>query len=98
MAASITLLSAVAATGAGQSTPVQNGGDYMFAVAGTIGGATIALEMLGPDGASWINMGASATFTTNNMCVVSIPEGRYRANVTGGAGPYLISASLKAIV
>lgn len=96
MAAAVTLLSAVTATGPGAAKPIQVGGDYMFAVNGTFGGTSVALEMLGPDGSNYISLGASATFAVAGLCLVTIPPGTYRATVTGGAG-MTISATLKAI-
>jgi hypothetical protein len=98
MAAALTLLSAVTVIAAGTAFAVQLGGDYMFAVNGTLGGATAWLEMLGPDGSNYISMGTAATFVNvAGACVVSIPAGTYRANLSAGAGPYAISATLKAI-
>lgn len=96
MAIALTLLNAVAATGPGAPFLIQNGGDFTFAVNGTFGGTSVALEMLGPDGVNYINCGAAATMTTAGMCTVSLPAGTYRASVTGGAA-MSIYASLKQV-
>lgn len=98
MSVALTLLNAVAALGSSAAFNVQNGGDFMYAVAGTFGGATVTLETLGPDGSTWISLGTAAAMTTAGLCVVSLPPGRYRATAAGGAGPYLLSASLKSIL
>ena len=95
MAVELTLLSAAAA-GNGPTVDLQIGGDYMFAVNGTFGGTSVTLHILGPDGVNFISMGASATFTAAGICVVSIPPGKYRAVVTGGAA-MVITATLKGI-
>ena len=87
MQRSATLLSAASATG--PSTNIAIGGDYCFDVAGTFGGATVGLEMLGPDGSTWIAVRDSAgalAFTSAGAAIVTIPSGNYRATITGGSG------------
>lgn len=83
----ITLLSAASATGA--AVNVQLGGEYCFDVAGTFGGTTVGLQMLGPDGTTWISIrdadGAIA-LTEARAVFVLLPAGQYRATITGGTG------------
>jgi hypothetical protein len=81
MSGAVTLLSNASATGAGVTWP---GGTGVFTVAGTIGGATVALEVLGPDGATWLNAGSDGTLTAAGMCAFDLPQGQIRASVTGG--------------
>ena len=91
------LLSASSATGA--STPIAFGGDYCFAAAGTFGGTTVGLDMLGPDGATWIAVRDSAgaiALTAAGAVIVSLPAGSYRASITGGAGVSM-SATLRSV-
>jgi len=95
MAASVTLLNAAAATGA--ALAIQIGGDYCFAVNGTFGGCTVALEMLGPDGTNYINTGVSATLTAAGAAIVTLPPGTYRASIAGGAA-MTITATLKGVI
>lgn len=81
------LLSASTATGA--AVPIAFGGDYCFAAAGTFGGCAVGLEMLGPDGATWIAVTDSTgaiIMTAASAIIVSIPAGSYRATITGGSG------------
>jgi hypothetical protein len=74
------LLSNVAATG----QPVQwDGGTGLFSLAGTVGGATITLQYLGPDGSTWLT-GATA-LTAVGVVSTRLPPGRVRALVAGGA-------------
>jgi hypothetical protein len=94
---SITLLSAASATGS--AVAIQLGGEYVFAAAGTFGGTTVGLQMLGPDGATWISIEDAAgaiAFTAAEATVVALPAGSYRATITGGAGVSMF-ASLKSI-
>jgi len=82
-----TLLSAGAATGA--AVPMHLAGDYIFSVAGTFGGATVGIDMLGPDGSTWIALNDASgaiAITAAGAIGVSLPIGSYRASITGGAG------------
>lgn len=85
-----TLLSAAVATGA--AIPRAKG-IYTFAVNGTFGGCTVALEMMGPDGSNYIAIDDTA-FTAAGAINVELPSGKYRASITGGAA-MSISATLK---
>ncbi len=87
------------ASAAGAAVPVGFGGEYLFDVAGTFGGATVGIQVLGPDGATWIALRDSAgvvALTAAGAVVVSIPAGRYRATITGGSG-VSVSARLRSI-
>lgn len=57
----VSLLSNATATGAGKSWP---GGMGVFSVAATFSGATIKLQFLGPDGATWLDVGSGVTLTS----------------------------------
>lgn len=94
----VTLLNAASATGAAQK--IQVSGQYCLAVAGTFGGATVGLQMLGPDNSTWINVedGAGVLgITSARATMVYIPDGEYRATITGGTG-VSISATLKRVM
>lgn len=80
--ASVELLKNAAATGAGFAWP---GGRGVFSAAGTIGGATISLQFLGPDGSTWIDAGAGTTLLAAGAGVFELPPCQIRAAVTGGA-------------
>jgi len=91
MSGSVILLANASATGNGVTWP---GGDGEFVVAGTFGGATVALEVLGPDGTTWINAGSDGTLTAAGVCAFSLAQGQIRASVTGGtpSGIYATAA------
>lgn len=87
MSASFKLLTAASATGAG--VDVTEPGEYVFSAAGTFGGASVGLSMLGPDGLTWIPLKDSAgvmALTSADAVIVSLPVGTYRGTITGGAG------------
>lgn len=78
---SVDLLYNASATGAGT---LWGGGKAQFSAAGTFGGATVALEVLGPDNATWIAAATSTSLTAAGLAVVDLPQGQVRASVTGG--------------
>lgn len=93
----IPLLIAASATGA--STRVDFDGDYLFDVAGTFGGATVGLQLLGPGGSTWIDVRDGTgvlAFTSAGAVLVSLPAGTVRAMITGGTGVAL-SARLRSV-
>ena len=60
------------------------GGTGIMTVAGTFGGSTITLEMLGPDGSTALTVGDDTTFTTAGAAGFILPACRVRAAVSGG--------------
>jgi|NOAtaT_5_FD_contig_61_2017407_length_2782_multi_5_in_0_out_0_2 hypothetical protein len=92
---SYTLLSNGAATGSGVNI---RGGEYMFFANGTIGGATVQLEMLSPSN-TWTTVqvftGSLVRFTAlpANQSGISLPAGQVRFAVSGGT-PSGLSAFL----
>jgi hypothetical protein len=98
MQINVPLLSGASATGAANT--IQLGGDFCFDVAGTFGGASVGLEMLGPDNVTWIavrDTAGAVAFTAAGAVIVSIPAGTYRATITGGSGVSL-SARLRSVM
>ena len=70
------------------------GGLYAFAVDGTFGGATVKLQILSPDGASYLDIDAALSLTAEGIQAVDLPGGAtVKAVVTGGA-PANLYASL----
>jgi hypothetical protein len=90
--ASVELLNNASATGASTAWGGKKG---VFAIAGTFGGTTAQLELLGPNGSTWIAL-ASASFTAAGAVVVELPPCRLRVSLTGGT-PSAMFASLSAI-
>jgi hypothetical protein len=61
------------------------GGTATFNLIGTMGGATVSLQVIGPDGQTWQALGASTTVTaTGAVTGLQIPAGPVRCVVTGG--------------
>lgn len=81
-----TLLNNGSATGSGV---VINGGEYMFLAEGTVGGATLSLQVLTLNG-TWspvlIFAGSAVSFTTlpNAQTGIQLPAGQVRVAVIGG--------------
>ncbi len=76
------LLNNEAATG---TAVIWGGGRGVFTVSGTFGGATVSLEALGPDGATYIPVSDIPSLTANGSVEFVNPPGRIRAAVLGGA-------------
>lgn len=74
------LLSNASATG---NPTTWCGGRGVFSLAGTVGGATITLQYLGPDGSTYLT-GATA-LTAVGLVAFELPPGKIRALVAGGA-------------
>lgn len=71
-------------------------GRYCYAVDGTFSGATVTLAMLGPDGSSYISVGADAALTAEGAVLVELPDCTVRAQISGGP-PSGIYASLERV-
>lgn len=63
-----------------------DGGRGVFSVVATFGGGNVQLQYLGPDGSTWLNVGAS--LTANGLAAFELPPGRIRAAVTTATGVY----------
>lgn len=60
------------------------GGLIAVAVVATFNGATIKLQMLGPDGSTLIDVSAQTTFTANGNGAVYLPPCQIQGTVVGG--------------
>lgn len=93
--ATVNLLSNEAATGA--QVTLGLGGVYQFTAAGTFGGATVTLQILGPDNVTWFAAGTDAVLTSAGGCIVELGnDSVVRAAVSGGA-PSGLFARLRAV-
>lgn len=74
------------------------GGMYSLTASATWGGGNIALQVLGPDGSTWIaplSIGGSAnTLTANGQQVLNLAAGQYRIAVTTATAVYAVVASV----
>lgn len=86
------LLNNASATG---EAVTNSGGTYVITADGTFGGTTLQLQLLSPDGTSWISV-ASGTFTAEGSFVCDLPAGSIRMLVTGGT-PSALYADAKKI-
>lgn len=89
MTAQIDLISNAAATGAAKTCAL--GGRYLMVLAGTVGGATVTVEILGPDGATYVLVDG-ATLSAVGTKTIFLPWGAtVRGAVAGGtpSGLYL---------
>lgn len=77
----LTLLSNASATG---SSAIWFGGRGLFTASATFSGATIQLDYLGPDGATWLAAGTNTTLTANGGGIFELPAGQIRCSISGG--------------
>ena len=89
---SITLLSNASATGGATAVPQ---GRYAFAADGTFNGGTVKLQILSPDGSSYIDIGGDATLSAEGVCLVDLPHCTVKGAVTGS--PSAIYATLSPV-
>lgn len=87
----VDLLSNASATG---SAVVWPGGRGSFLAAGTFGGATVKLQVLGPDGTTWIDAGTYTTLTAAGVGNFDLPQGQIRASVSGGTPSALYAVAV----
>lgn len=83
------LLQNAGATG----SPVANipGGSYIWSVQGTFGGATVKLQCLGPDGATFMDIPSASMTSPGQMGVAIGGNAAVKAVVTGGSPSALYS-------
>lgn len=91
--ASLNLLTNASSTG---DRHEWDGGSARLAVAGTFGGATVKMQVLGPDGATWIDAGPGATFTAAGHCALTLDQCAVRMHVSGGT-PSGLYATLRGV-
>jgi len=86
----LTLLSNAAVSGTPQIISV--GGSYIYMVSGTFGGTSTQLQVLGPDGTTFINMGAAITVA--GFQKVDLPAGASVKTIITGGTPSAMHATL----
>ncbi len=90
----IALISNGTATGPMKQWP---GGQGLFSLVGTLGGATVALTFLGPDGATMLPV-TGVSLTANGSALFTLPPCWIQATVTGGTSPTGIYANASQVV
>jgi hypothetical protein len=63
------------------SFPLQ-GGYYVVAVIATFGGGNVELQMLGPDGSTYLSLPTALKLSANGTIAGYLPRGTYRFAVT----------------
>jgi hypothetical protein len=72
-----------------------DGGIGAFSAAGTFSGATVTLQWLGPDGATYLDVGSDTTLTAAGAGAFVLPPCRIRAAVSGGPPSGMYAAADK---
>jgi hypothetical protein len=90
-AAKVDLLANVAASGAAMN--VSFGGRYLMVATGTFSGATVKVQMLGPDGATYVDV-PTASLTAAGSVLIYLPWGCTVKGVISSGPPSGIYLSL----
>ena len=93
------LLTNGSGTSAGQEWP---GGDGLFMVSATFGGGNVALQILGPDAATWLPLNISDTATAISITAANslhfrAPQGQIRAVATTATAVYASAVGIPAV-
>lgn len=90
----IDLLSAHDGAGSGNAMLVAFGGRYLMVATGTFDSATVAVDLLGPDGSTYVAV-ASASLTAAGSAIIYLPsDATVKGTVTGGTSPAGIYLSI----
>lgn len=81
----------------GQQTPGSpqywKGGTAILSAVGTFGSVSIQLQMMGPDGVTWCNVGSA--ITSAQAVSVSLPAGYVRVTLTSGTSTTNVTVALQ---
>lgn len=90
----IDLLSDHDGASSGNAMPVAFGGRYLMVATGTFDSATATVDLLGPDGSTYVTV-ASASLTAAGSAIVYLPaDATVKGTVTGGTSPTGIYLSI----
>lgn len=64
------------------------GGLYDFAAVATWGGGSAKLQMLAPNGSTWLDVGSSTNLTTDGHATASLPAGDYKITIATATAVY----------
>lgn len=82
LGAIVPLINPAIPSGTPQTWP---GGQGVFTVTGTFGGATVKLQFLGPDGSTYFDAGQYTTVTAAGGGCFILPPGQIQAVTVGGS-------------
>lgn len=71
------------------------GGLLGFTVQGTFSGATVTLQLLGPDDTNYVAVGSTTTVTAEANATVYVPRGKIRCLVASGSPSALYAVAAK---
>lgn len=63
------------------------GGRYGFAAVASWGGGSVELDILGPDGTTWL--ATAVAFSADGYKTIDVPPGQYRITVDTATGIYI---------
>jgi hypothetical protein len=64
------------------------GGKYGVTALGTFGGGNIHLQILGPDGTTYVDVGSTTNFTANGYAAVDLPPCEVQIAITTASAVY----------
>jgi hypothetical protein len=95
MSLDVVLLSNEAATGTARQWP---GGSGTFFCVGTFSGATVSLEVLMPDGSTWLALGSSTTITAAAIVpITTLAPCQIRCSVASGSPAGLYATAVRQV-
>jgi hypothetical protein len=65
-----------------------HGGRYSAAAVATWGGGSAKLQILGPDGATYLSVASTTDFSANGFATVDLPPGQYRFTIATATAVY----------
>lgn len=70
------------------------GGKYAAAAIATFGGGSVKLQVLGPDGSTYLSVASGADFSAAGYATVDLPPGQYRFTIAAATAVYAWIASI----
>ena len=64
------------------------GGKYAVASTATLGGGSVKLQRLGPDGATYQSVASASDFTAAGYTALDLPPGQYRFTIATSTAVY----------
>jgi hypothetical protein len=81
----VNLVENASATG---SAKLYKGGPSTFSATATFGGGTVKLQVLLPDGSTWVDVAGGSLTAAGMTAVLWLPQGQYRANIATATAVY----------
>lgn len=65
------------------------GGQYLVTAVATFSGGSVKLQILGPDGTTWIDAAAATSFTAAGAGTAYLPNAQYRIAIATATAVYV---------